>query len=155
MSVTSMHCLHTCPPLADPGLWAYTSPTFNNTYYLNTTPSTFAEAQRYCRTRGAQVASWPTRAEQYEVEQYFINNTYLQPHVHIAYWTGLKAGSAGLATSYTWADYGVPAPVGSGWVGRQGQGGCATAAQQTQHGDSCAAGRRTAPTSAHRDPDAV
>jgi hypothetical protein len=103
----------TLPSATDPGLWTYTSPTFNTTYYLNTTPSTFQDATRFCRSKGGQVASWPSRAEQVEVEQYFINASYLQPHVHIAYWTGLRTNAPGNANSFTWADFGVPAPTGA------------------------------------------
>jgi hypothetical protein len=100
-------------PHADPGLWSYNSTTFNNTYWLNTTESTFPEAQRLCRQNGGQVASWPSRAEQAEVEEHFINASYLQPSVHLAYWTGLKTTAAGNPSSFTWADYGVPPPTGN------------------------------------------
>lgn len=60
------------------------------------------------------MASWQTRAEQNEVEQYFINGSYLQPHIHVAYWTGLRTSSPGNPAAFTWADYGVPAPTGTG-----------------------------------------
>ncbi len=61
---------HCC---AAPGIFTYRSQGRKNSYILNTNPTSFRSAQTFCNAQGGHLASWDSYAEQYEVEQYFVN----------------------------------------------------------------------------------
>ena len=65
-----------------------------STYIFNNTPATFAQASAYCKAAGAYLATYLNQAEQADVESYYINNGYIMPSFHKAYWLGLSADGA-------------------------------------------------------------
>ena len=81
----------------------YTTPTTGNTFFLNTTASTFLEAELGCTTNGGHLAWYLTAAEQYDVEQFYIRNGYLLPKFHEFYWIGL-ATLRGQHPEFSWTD---------------------------------------------------
>jgi hypothetical protein len=87
-------------PPADLGAATYTS-TLSNVFTINTTRLTQRQAQAVCSSQGAQLASFESRDEQVEVEQYFSQNGYLLPSFHKTYWLGLTAVTWPI---YSWSD---------------------------------------------------
>jgi hypothetical protein len=65
---------------AVPDTFVYKSNTTKSTYTLNTHYMTFEDAQQYCNDTGGHLAGWDSRAEQLEVEQYYIS----QASAHLA-----------------------------------------------------------------------
>jgi hypothetical protein len=61
------------------------------TFYLNTTPSTFDEAEIACQTEGGHLAAYSSFEEQVEVESFYLDNYYLMAPFHKQYWMGYKA----------------------------------------------------------------
>ena len=92
-----------------------------NTFYLNTTPSSFNEAEEGCKKGGGHLAAFESADEQAEVEQYYISNGYLMS-AHVFYWIGLnKTGAA-----WGWVAPDVPASsltTFNNW-GTQGSDAC-------------------------------
>jgi hypothetical protein len=74
----------------------YTATTSNNTFYLSTDTLGAAHAEASCNMMGGHLASYLSRQEQSEVEQYYIKAGYLFPTFHEFYWFGYQA------TSRTW-----------------------------------------------------
>ena len=87
----------------------YTNATTNTTYILNTRKLNFTFAERFCNDQGGHLASWNSKAEQIEVEQYFIKAGVLFPECHKTYWMGL---SAKIWPRFTWKDSLLAAPGG-------------------------------------------
>jgi hypothetical protein len=81
----------------------YTTPTTGNTFFLNTTASTFLEAELGCTTNGGHLAWYLTAAEQYDVEQFYIRGGYLLPKFHEFYWIGF-ATLRGQHPEFSWTD---------------------------------------------------
>lgn len=64
---------HLAAPAAPvPAVYTYTSNTTRHTYILNTNYMNASAAQQYCNDSGGHLAGWDNRAEQSEVEQYYI-----------------------------------------------------------------------------------
>jgi hypothetical protein len=78
----------TADPAAAP---RYTTELTAATFYLNTTPSTFDEAEIACQTEGGHLASYSSFEEQVEVESFYLDNYYLMAPFHKQYWMGYKA----------------------------------------------------------------
>jgi hypothetical protein len=81
----------------------YTTPTTGNTFFLNTTASTFLEAELGCTTNGGHLAWYLSAAEQYDVEQFYIRGGYLLPKFHEFYWIGF-ATLRGQHPEFSWTD---------------------------------------------------
>ena len=96
---TRLPCLPAAPVEAPP----YTTPTTGNTFFLNTTASTFLEAELGCTTNGGHLAWYLTAAEQYDVEQFYIRGGYLLPKFHEFYWIGF-ATLRGQHPEFSWTD---------------------------------------------------
>ena len=56
-----------------PAVYTYTSNTTRHTYILNTNYMNASAAQQYCNDSGGHLVGWDSRAEQSEVEQYYID----------------------------------------------------------------------------------
>ncbi len=65
----------------------------NETFYYNTTRTSFQDAENSCKNNGGHIAGFSTREEQREVEQYFISQGFLIPTWHTMYWYGSKTNS--------------------------------------------------------------
>ena len=62
-----------------------------DTYVLNTKPTAYSAAQLFCQGQGGNLVAYQAGDEQFEVEQYFINQGYLLPYYHRNYLMGMKA----------------------------------------------------------------
>ncbi len=85
----------------------YTTKLTAVTFYLNTTPSTFDQAELACQTSGGHLATYSSFAEQVEVETFYIENYYLMPAFHKQYWMGYRAKTWG-KDSFALLDATVP-----------------------------------------------
>ena len=86
--------MSTCKP---PGL--------ENTYYINTTRTSFDDAEATCNRYGGHLVAYANFAEQQAVEQCFVNSGYLFPTYHKLYWMGLRTGISGAQwPNFTWID---------------------------------------------------
>jgi hypothetical protein len=65
------------------------------------------DAEHACNEAGGHLASYSSVLEQSEVEQYFVEQGFLLPGYHTAYWLGLVADRA--LGSWRWLDF-LPAP---------------------------------------------
>ncbi len=90
----------------------YTSNRTGTTYALNTTWTTFADAENTCNGYGGHLVAWKSVTEQQEVEGYYLRQGYLLPTYHENYWLGLNT-SAGAWPRFNWTERTV-APPGSG-----------------------------------------
>ena len=90
----------------------YTSTKTGNTYALNTTWTSFVEAENTCNGYGGHLVAWKSVTEQQEVEGYYLKQGYLLPTDHDNYWLGLNT-SAGTWPKFNWTERTVAAP-GSG-----------------------------------------
>ena len=75
------------------GTPAMTTQITNVTFYLNTTETTFADAEVSCKDNGGHIAGFTNETEQYEVEQFFISQGYLLPTYNKVYWYGASTNS--------------------------------------------------------------
>ncbi len=63
----------------------------NTTFYLNTSKTSFDNAEIACQRNGGHLAAYVDFVEQYEVEQALINAGYLIADYHLYYWIGYRA----------------------------------------------------------------
>jgi hypothetical protein len=75
---------------------AYTTPTTNGTFYLNTSYVNQSVAEAACAANGAHLAAYTSAQEQADVEKHFISNGYLLPAYHRSYWIGYRTKTPGL-----------------------------------------------------------
>ena len=69
----------------------YTAETTGNTFFLNLTFTSHADAELNCQANGGHLAQYASADEQKEVEQYFTGRGLLFPVYHQSYWIGLAA----------------------------------------------------------------
>ena len=102
----------------------YTSDKFSATYIFNSTMANFTDAENFCRYSGGHLVSWRSRAEQAEVESYYMNNGYMFPTFHRFYWMGLSAANGMkpadlISQQNKWPNFsyidGAPRPGGSAY----------------------------------------
>jgi hypothetical protein len=62
-------------------------------YCINTTKSTFSEAQGSCNLIGGHLVAYQDMTEQRDVEMWFQDQGYLLPNFHKFYWMGLMTGA--------------------------------------------------------------
>lgn len=93
----SQNCSNTLPYMcrvqnkqATPSM---TTQSTNQTYYFNTTMTTFADAERSCMNNGGHIAGFSSEAEQLEVEGFFMSQGYIIKTWHNNYWYGATTNS--------------------------------------------------------------
>jgi hypothetical protein len=78
-------------------------------FIFHTDYQTAAEAEQTCRDEGGHLAAYLSLTEQFSTEQYFIDEGYLFPLYHRAYWMGLQSTEETWPT-FTWIDLLIPGP---------------------------------------------
>jgi hypothetical protein len=76
---------------AAPGVFYMKGASKGDVYVLNTKPTSFSSAERFCQTQGGHLAAYETLEDQVDVESTFIKLGFLLPYYHTEYLIGLKA----------------------------------------------------------------
>jgi hypothetical protein len=93
-------------------VYLYTSNKTGATYALNTSFTSFSDAELTCNGYGGHLVAWKSVTEQQEVEAYYISQGFLLPAYHDNYWIGASTTPT-LWPKFSWSERLVPAP-GSG-----------------------------------------
>ncbi len=75
---------------------------------------TVAEAN--CNRNGGHLGAFTMLDEQLEVENYYVNRSWLFPCVGQSYWIGLQTKDAKTWPSFGWTDVMVPRPSGQTYL---------------------------------------
>jgi hypothetical protein len=71
----------------------YTAQVSGNTFWLNISNVTQADAEASCSANGGHLAAYLSSEEQKEVEAFYLKGGYLLPKFHVNYWIGFTASS--------------------------------------------------------------
>ncbi len=91
-------------PHAAPSVAECEPPGLTNKYIINTTATTFDEAEGTCNRYGGHLVTYSSLREQRAVESCFIERGWLFPQYNKFYWMGLRTNAEGAKwPNFTWA----------------------------------------------------